>query len=204
MHSLRHSLRALPRAAAAAPRVAAGRRTFLTTTPSLIKVGDRIPSAELMEDTPGTKVNIAEEIGKAPGGNALIIGVPAAFSGSCSATHVPSYISHPKTKDFGFVAVVAVNDVFVMKAWSETLDPVHETGIRFLADPTGAFTKAMEMNFGDAAAVFGGERSKRYAVVVKDGKVASVSVEPDNTGTNVSMADKVLGTGGVASAEVIG
>ncbi len=66
--------------------------------------------------------------------------------------------------------------------------------IRFLADPSGAFTKAMDMSFGDAAAIFGGERSKRYAVVVKDGKVASVSVEPDNTGTTVSLADKVLGS----------
>ena len=50
----------------------------------------------------------------------------------------------------------------------------------------------MEMNFGEAAAIFGGERSKRYAVVVKDGKVASVHVEPDNTGTSVSLAKDVL------------
>lgn len=48
------------------------------------------------------------------------------------------------------------------------------------------------MNF-DGSAIFGGDRSKRYAIVVKDGKVASVAVEPDNTGTTVSMADKVLG-----------
>jgi len=134
--------------------------------------------------------DVAKEIEKA--GNALIIGVPAAFSGSCSATHVPSYINHPKTKDFPVVAVVSVNDVFVMKAWGETLDPAKETGIRFLADPTGQFTKAMDMAF-DGGAIFGGDRSKRYAVVVKNGKVASVNVEPDNTGTTVSLADKVFG-----------
>jgi len=97
--------------------------------------------------------DVAKEIEKA--GNALIIGVPAAFSGSCSATHVPSYINHPKTKDFPVVAVVSVNDVFVMKAWGETLDPAKETGIRFLADPTGQFTKAMDMAF-DGGAIFGG------------------------------------------------
>jgi len=61
----------------------------------------------------------------------------------------------------------------------------------------------MDMSFGDAAPIFGGERSKRYAVVVKDGKVASVSVEPDNTGTTVSMADKVLGSASVAGADKI-
>jgi 2-Cys peroxiredoxin 5 len=49
----------------------------------------------------------------------------------------------------------------------------------------------MDMSF-DGAAIFGGDRSKRYAVVVKDGKVAKVNVEPDNTGTTVSLADKVL------------
>ena len=59
----------------------------------------------------------------------------------------------------------------------------------------------MDMSFGDAAAIFGGERSKRYAVVVKDGKVASVNVEPDNTGTTVSLADKVLGPAGVNGAD---
>jgi 2-Cys peroxiredoxin 5 len=45
----------------------------------------------------------------------------------------------------------------------------------------------------DGSAIFGGDRSKRYALVVKGGKVASVAVEPDNTGTSVSMAEKVLG-----------
>jgi 2-Cys peroxiredoxin 5 len=115
-----------------------------------------------------------------------------------------------------------------MKAWGDNLDPAQETDvslqiaqpvhftstfyvtranrhnqIRFLADPTGAFTKAMDMSFGEAAAIFGGDRSKRYAVVVKDGKVASVSVEPDNTGTTVSLADKVLGSAGVADAETV-
>jgi 2-Cys peroxiredoxin 5 len=87
------------------------RRTFLTTRPTLIKVGDTIPAEELQENTPGTKVSLADEIAKK--GDALIIGVPAAFSGSCSSTHVPSYINHPKTKDFPIVAVVSVNDVFV-------------------------------------------------------------------------------------------
>lgn len=109
--SLRHSLRALPRGTARAPLSTTARRTFQTTRPAFINVGDTVPAIELMEDTPGTKVNLASEIEKK--GDALIIGVPAAFSGSCSSTHVPSYVNHPKTKDFPVVAVVSVNDVFV-------------------------------------------------------------------------------------------
>lgn len=64
--------------------------------------------------------------------------------------------------------------------------------IRFLADPSGAFTKALDLAF-DGAAIFGGDRSKRYAIVLRDGKIESIAVEPDNTGTSVSMADQVLG-----------
>ena len=109
--SLRHSIRSLARTPIRAPLSATARRSFQTTRPALINVGDTVPAVELMEDTPGSKVSLADLIEKS--GDALIIGVPAAFSGSCSSTHVPSYINHPKTKDFPVVAVVSVNDVFV-------------------------------------------------------------------------------------------
>lgn len=67
-----------------------------------------------------------------------------------------------------------------------TPQPTHRVDnlqIRFVADPTAGFTKALELGFDDAAALFGGTRSKRYALKVKDGKVAAAYVEPDNTGT---------------------
>ncbi|KAG5929060.1 hypothetical protein E4U42_007285 [Claviceps africana] len=79
-----------------------------------------------------------------------------------------------------------------MKAWAEQLDPAGETGIRFIADPSAEFTKALELDF-DGSAVFGGVRSKRYALKIEGGKVVKTFVEPDGTGANVSMADKVLG-----------
>jgi len=63
---------------------------------------------------------------------------------------------------------------------------------RFLGDPSASFTNALELGF-DGSAVFGGIRSKRYALVIKDGQVAEVFVEPDNTGTKESMAGNVLG-----------
>jgi 2-Cys peroxiredoxin 5 len=64
--------------------------------------------------------------------------------------------------------------------------------IRFIADPSLSFTNALDLNF-DGALVFGGDRSKRYALVVEDGKVTKAYVEPDNTGLDVSAAEKVLG-----------
>lgn len=58
-----------------------------------------------------------------------------------------------------------------------------QTQVRFLGDPSGQFTKDLELSF-ESAAVFGQDRSKRYALVVEDGKVKSAHVEPDNTGVN--------------------
>jgi len=68
-----------------------------------------------------------------------------------------------------------------MKAWQTSLDPSAKSGIRFLADPHATFTSALDLTF-DSKAIFGNERSKRYALVIQDGKVKEVHVEPDNTG----------------------
>jgi len=141
-----------------------------------------------MENSPGTKLSLAKLLKE---GKGVIVGVPAAFSPGCSESHIPGYINSPKLKDAGSVFVVSVNDAFVMKAWGQALDPSGASGIRFLADPGLAFTKALDLDF-DASAIFGGPRSKRYALLVEDGKVKEAFVEPDKTGISVSAADKVL------------
>lgn len=102
---------------------------------------------------------------------------------SCSASHVPGYINAKNLKNAGSVVVVSVNDPFVMKAWAKDLDAESKSGIRFLADTHAAFTKAVDLAF-DSTAIFGNERSKRYALVVEDGKVKELYVEPDNTGVD--------------------
>ncbi|KAL9138366.1 MAG: hypothetical protein Q9175_000406 [Cornicularia normoerica] len=155
----------------------------------MVKVGDSIPNVDLVEGSPGDKVNLSKELASSKG---LIIGVPAAFSPSCSATHIPGYISSDKLKNAGKVFVVSINDPFVMKAWGATLDPTSKTEVRFLGDPSGQFNKDLNLTF-ESAAVFGQDRSKRYALVVENGKIKSAHVEPDNTGVNESAAEKVLG-----------
>lgn len=66
---------------------------------------------KLMEASPGNTVSIAQELQNADKG--LIIGVPAAFSPACSATHIPGYIKHSALKNAGKTFVVSVNDAFV-------------------------------------------------------------------------------------------
>lgn len=165
------------------------RAHFHSSIPSFVKVGDALPDLDVLaEGSPGNKVNLAKELK----GKGLIIGVPAAFSPSCSEKHVPAFIEHAKLKDAGQVYVVSVNDPFVTKAWGETLDPTGASKIRFLADPTAKFSEALDLLF-DGSAIFGGPRSKRYALLIEGGKVKEAFVEPDNTGVSASTAEKVLG-----------
>lgn len=93
--------------------------------------------------------------------------------------------------------VVSVNDAFVMKAWAASLDADKKSGIRFLADPHASFTKALDLAF-DGTAIFGQPRSKRYALVIEDGKVKEAHVEPDNTGVNGETGRDDLAAGGEA------
>lgn len=172
-----------------APRAVGAARGFQSTARVSVQVGDSIPSIDLVETSPGNKVNIAKELQ----GKGVIVGVPAAFSPACSSSHVPGYINHPALKNAGKVFVVSVNDPFVMGAWGTTLDPTGKSGIRFLADPHSELTSALDLSF-DGAAIFGNARSKRYALVVENGKVTKAFVEPDNTGLDVSAAEKVLGS----------
>ncbi|POS85939.1 hypothetical protein EPUL_001903, partial [Erysiphe pulchra] len=154
-------------------------RNFHCSQNALIKIGEKIPDTDvLVEDSPGNKINLRETIGES---KALVIGVPAAFSPSCSNSHIPNYIKHQKLKDAGKIFVVSVNDPFVMKAWANSLDPSKTSGIRFLGDPTAKFTEALDLAF-DGRAIFGGARSKRYALQIDNGIIKALYVEPDNTG----------------------
>ncbi|TAQ85830.1 hypothetical protein B7494_g5852 [Chlorociboria aeruginascens] len=167
-------------------------RTFHSSARAFIKVGDRLPNLDiLVEQSPGNKVNLSELVA----GKALIIGVPGAFSPACSKSHIPGYINHKKLKDAGDVFVIAVNDPFVVKAWGDSLDPTGESGIRFLGDPRAEFTQALDLSF-DGTAVFGGPRSKRYALELENAssdtsnprlnkRIASAATAPPTPLTNV-------------------
>ncbi|TVY62695.1 Peroxisomal membrane associated protein, partial [Lachnellula suecica] len=153
----------------------------------MVKVGDSIPSIPLVEGAPDKQVDLSTELK-----NGILIGVPAAFSPTCSDDHIPGFIKHPKLSSAGTVFVVSVNDAFVMNAWGKSLDADKKSGIRFLGDPSGAFIRALDLEF-PAAPFLGTNRSKRFAAVIKDGKFESISVEPDAIGHEVSTAQKVLG-----------
>jgi len=147
-----------------------------------ISTGDTLPEADLIrlgESGPET-VGVAA---LTRGRKVVIFAVPGAFTPTCSSAHVPSFI---RTKaDFDAKGVdeiicISVNDPFVVKAWGEATG-ASEAGLTQLGDPQGAFTKAIGMEFDAPPAGLIG-RSKRYAMVVEDGKVTLLHAE-ENPGT---------------------
>eukprot|EP00092_Neocalanus_flemingeri_P024455 GFUD01026519.1.p1 GENE.GFUD01026519.1~~GFUD01026519.1.p1 ORF type:complete len:158 (+),score=41.91 GFUD01026519.1:85-558(+) len=154
-----------------------------------IAVGDQVPSVTLFEDSPGGKVELAS---LCAGKKVVIFGVPGAFTPGCSKTHLPGYVAAAedmKTKGVQEIVCVSVNDPFVMEAWGK--DQGAAGKVRMLADTCGDLTKAMELEL-DLSAVLGSVRCKRFSMVVEDGKVTSLNVEPDGTGLTCSLADKIV------------
>jgi peroxiredoxin len=149
----------------------------------MIKVGDTLPTATLMEfvEVEGNGCSIGPnpvDVAKASAGKTVaIFGLPGAFTPTCSAKHVPGYVE--KSDEFKAAGVeeiwcVSVNDAFVMGAWAR--DQKTGSKVRMLADGSAAFAQATGLTL-DLTGKGMGLRSNRYSMLVKDGKVASLNVE---------------------------
>ena len=120
----------------------------------------------------------------------VIFGVPGAFTPTCSAQHLPGFIAHAEALAAKGVAAIgchAVNDAFVLGAWAKA----SESGsITMIADGAAALTKALGLEL-DLTEAGMGLRCKRYAMVLKNGQVTYLGVEPGQT-FDVSSAEAVL------------
>jgi peroxiredoxin len=154
-----------------------------------IQIGDRIPSAVLNQLTDGIQAVSTDDLFR--GRTVVLFAVPGAFTPTCSAKHLPGYVQHLeafKAKGVDAVACMAVNDAFVMNAWAESQKAPDE--LLMLADGNGAFAKALGLEM-DATAFGMGIRSKRFALVAKDGVVTHLFVEAPGE-FKVSAAEHVL------------
>ncbi len=155
-----------------------------------IEVGAKIPDVEVQTfgaDGP-RQVRTGDVLGS---GTVVLFAVPGAFTPTCSDYHLPSYlVRHDELKAEGVdtIACISVNDAFVMGAWGEAQQVAGK--VLLLADGNGAFTEAVGLQMDGSA--FGlGTRSQRYAMVIEDGVVTTLNVEP-GPGLSVSAADAVL------------
>ncbi|MEL7131505.1 MAG: peroxiredoxin [Pseudomonadota bacterium] len=157
-----------------------------------ISVGDTLPDASLvyLGDEGPAQVQLSE---KTKGRKVVIFALPGAYTGVCSTAHVPSFMrtkDHFDAKGVDEIICISVNDPFVMKAWGESTG-AEKAGITFLGDAEAAFTKAMGREFTAPPAGLI-NRSKRYAMVVEDGKV-TVLQEEENPGVcDVSGGEALL------------
>ena len=140
-----------------------------------IQIGDKIPDAQLTiasADGPQA-VSSADFFG---GKKVALFAVPGAFTPTCSARHLPSYVEKAgelKGKGVDEIACISVNDPFVMSAWNERDG---SGDITMIADGNGEFTEALGLSF-DGSKFGMGKRSQRYSMIVNDGTVEQVNVE---------------------------
>lgn len=142
-----------------------------------IQIGDSLPATTLSQATAdGPRPVTTDEMFK--GRTVVLFAVPGAFTPTCSARHLPGFVDHLKAfadKGVDAVACVSVNDAFVMKAWAES-QSIGLDEIVMLGDGNGDFARALGLTM-DASGFGMGERSQRYAMLVKDGVVTRLNVE---------------------------
>ncbi len=127
------------------------------------------------------------------GKTVVLFSLPGAFTPTCSSTHVPRYNQlAPTFKKHGVdeIVCVSVNDTFVMNEWQREQ---HADNLTFLPDGNGEFSAGMDMLVDKDDLGFG-KRSWRYSMLVKDGVVEKMFIEPDLPGDpfEVSDADTML------------
>ncbi|MEN9863555.1 MAG: hypothetical protein RLZZ601_1319 [Pseudomonadota bacterium] len=149
----------------------------------MIAVGQKLPNATLYEfldeASEGCVIGPnAFEVEKLTAGKKIVIfALPGAFTPTCSAKHVPSYVEHfdaIKAKGVDEIWCISVNDPFVMGAWGR--DQKVGKKIRMLGDGSAEFTKKLGLEL-DLTARGLGVRSDRYAMIVEDGVVTTLDRE---------------------------
>ena len=155
-----------------------------------IKAGDRMPAGKLKTMTKdGPKDITTEELFK--GKKVVLFSVPGAFTPTCDARHLPGFVQladqiHAKGVDT--IACMAVNDVFVMKAWGEHSKATGK--VEMLADGNGEYARALGLEL-DASKFGMGQRSKRFSMIVDNGVVKQLNIEPPGE-FGVSSAESAL------------
>ena len=162
-----------------------------------IKVGDRLPAGTLSEfiEVEGNGCSVGPNTFKVEdltrGRKVVIFGLPGAFTPTCSAKHVPSYLAnYDKLKAGGVddILCMSVNDAFVMGAWAR--DQKAGGKVRMMGDGSADFTKALGLVL-DLTAKGMGVRCQRFSMLVDDGVVKTLNIEAPGK-YEVSGGDTIL------------
>lgn len=155
-----------------------------------IAIGDTLPEATFKEKTSDgmSETKVSDLFS---GKKIVLFAVPGAFTPTCTLNHLPGYLENRDAilaKGVDEIAVLSVNDAFVMGAWEEATKGTGK--LRYLSDWDASFTKEIGME-ADLSAGTLGIRSKRYSMIVEDGKVTALNVE-DSPGQAVTSGASAL------------
>lgn len=156
-----------------------------------MKINEYIPSVEVQQFKDGEVVQI-NLLTFSRNKTMLLVGIPGAFSPTCSETHVPGFLNNAeelKRKGIDDIVLLIANDFFVVAAWEERFTV--PSNVHFFADGSQNFAKAAGKLL-DLTEVGLGMRSQRYASIITDGCVQKVCIEPDATRVTLSGADAML------------
>jgi peroxiredoxin len=156
-----------------------------------IAVGDKLPATTFMTMTANGPEQVDSNTYFA-GRRVALFSVPGAFTPTCSAKHLPGFIDKEgelKGKGIDEIACTAVNDPFVMGAWSKSAGA--DGKVTMLADGNAAFAKALGLE-ADMSKFNLGTRGQRYSMVVNDGVVEQLNVEAAGE-FKVSSAEHMVG-----------
>ena len=156
-----------------------------------IKVGDKVPSGTLGVMKPEGPGSISTD-DLFNGKTVVLFSVPGAFTPTCSKTHLPGFVQNAsaiKSKGIDTIACMAVNDIFVMDAWGKNAGA--DGKVMMLADGNATYTKALGLDL-DASGFGMGTRGQRFAMVVKNGVVQKLQVEPSAGQCTISGGESIL------------
>ena len=157
-----------------------------------ISVGDKMPEGTMMTMGDGGPQPVpTSELFS--GKKVVLFGLPGAFTPTCSAKHVPSYVQHAddlKAKGVDTIACMSVNDPFVMGAWGK--DQSAGDKVMMLADGSAEYTRKLGLEL-DLTARGMGVRATRFSILVDDGTVRAVNIEENPGEMAVSGADTIMG-----------
>lgn len=156
-----------------------------------INVGDKVPAMTLIKATADgpAPLSTADLFN---GRTVALFSVPGAFTPTCSARHLPGYVDNAEAlaaKGVDEIVCVSVNDAFVMAAWGKSAGV--DGKVTMIADGNGDFSKALGLTF-DGSNFGMGLRGQRFSMIVKDGTVTELNIEPPGA-FGVSSAEHLLG-----------
>lgn len=156
-----------------------------------ITVGDTMPSVTFKYLTDeGMKESSTDALFK--GKKVVMFALPGAFTPTCSLKHLPGFVEKAeafKAKGVDEIVCLSVNDPFVMRAWGKANET--EGKVFLLPDGNGTLAKALDLTMDGSGAGLG-LRTKRFAMVIEDGVVKTLAVEPAPGEMTVSGADEML------------